>query len=131
LLHFQPGFGRDKFLSQGSNRPVPFRAPTKQQFDGTTDQEKNQDREAHEKQEFRIQDSGFRIQDSGFRIQDSGFRRLGLKENGSEIKILSSIFFGILSHGIRANLHSATPELLQLLTSDLRIARRESVGKLP
>jgi hypothetical protein len=78
-----------------------------------------------------LQDSGFRIQDSGFRIQDSGFRRLGLRENGCEIKLLSSIFLEFLSHGIRANLHSATPELLQLLTPDLRIARRESVGKLP
>jgi len=47
-----------------------------------------------------------------------------------EIKFLSSIFLEFLSHGIRANLHSATPELLQLLTPDLRIARRESVGKV-
>jgi hypothetical protein len=41
------------------------------------------------------------------------------------------LFLEFLSHGIRGNLHSATPELLQLLTPDLRIARRESVAKLP
>ena len=41
LLHFHLCRRRNQFLSQGTNCPVPFRAPSKKEFDETASQDKN------------------------------------------------------------------------------------------